>query len=73
MMHDLSEKIALLPFVKKDPEFERRRQFFSEPKDDAANDVIQDVMVKIGFFQLKENNLSHIKGFNAAQEGVSRV
>lgn len=59
--------------MKRDPEFERRRQFYSEPKDDAAADVIHDVMQKIGFFQLQENNLDHIKAFKAAKESGLKV
>jgi len=69
MMHMLSKKIAVLPFVKKDENLEKRKErFFSGAKADAEGEIYHDVMKKIGYFQLQENNLNHLKGVQKAKE-----
>lgn len=51
MMHMLSKKIAVLPFVKKDENLEKRKErFFSGAKADAEGEIYHDVMKKIGYF-----------------------
>ena len=51
MMHMLSKKIAVLPFVKKDENLEKRKErFFNGAKADAEGEIYHDVMKKIGYF-----------------------
>ena len=59
--------------MKRDPDFERRRRYFSASGDEGAQDYLHDVMKQIGFYQMEENNLSHIKGYQAAKENGERV
>ena len=56
-----------MSYVKRNPELEKRRgRFFRGYRDEVEANIIQNAMYKIGFFQLDENNLSHIKGVKDA-------
>ena len=58
-----------MSYVRKNPDLERRKQrFFSGARDDVESNIIHNAMYKIGFFQLQENNLSHIKAVQASAE-----
>ena len=63
-LKEMKRQISQQPYVKRDPEYERRRKFFSAYlKGENANDMMVSLMKEIGYFQLQENNLDHIQGF----------
>ena len=68
-MRKLSKQVEKMPYVKRDPELERRKgRFFSGTRDEVESNIIHNAMYKIGFFQLPENDLNHIKGVQATKE-----
>ena len=74
MMEQLSKQIKTLPYVRRDPDFENRRErFFNEPRDQIENDLIHEAMHAIGFFQLEENDLSHLKAMKTIKEQNLKV
>lgn len=68
-MEQIAHKIRNAPYVKKDPDFERRKnRFFGSPQETKESRKFLSVMKKIGFFQLEENNLDHIRGVKDSRE-----
>ena len=62
-LKEVQRQISQQPYVKRDPQYERRRKFFSAYlKGENANDMMVSLMKEIGFFQQQENNLDHIPG-----------
>ena len=61
-----------MSYVKRNPDLEKRKEkFFRGYRDEVEANIIHNAMYKIGFFQLAENNLNHIKGVqNAAENSI---
>ena len=71
MMKQLGKAVEKMPYVRRNSELERRKgKFFSGYRNEVEANIIQDAMYQIGFFQLPENNLSHIKGVKEAEQSA---
>lgn len=69
MMKKLGQQVEKMSYVRKNPDLERRRgKFFSGYRNEIEANIFQDAMYRIGFFQLPENNLNHIKGVRETTE-----
>ena len=73
MMQELSKQIDKQSYVKRDPDYEKRRLFYSEPRDDAAMNIMHELMHKIAFFQIEKNNLDYIKGVKEVKESAMKL